>query len=80
MISICSGCDEIFHTELKQINAKQINPKICKTPEWNARNCLDEDCFYFDYENGCVNFLFCEKCASDRKIVSETFERFADIN
>jgi hypothetical protein len=79
MISICDGCGEFFPKKLNHVIAKQLPQVTCDTPEEEAHMCLNSDCIYQFNEDdyyGCTDFIFCDKCLSDSKIVEEVLENY----
>jgi hypothetical protein len=74
MISLCDGCGCIFITNLKTINAKVWNPRLCDIPVEESEVCSVIRCRYNIEGECCIEFQFCDDCLSDRSILDNRFK------
>ncbi len=82
MMSICVGCDQMFPGEINRVYAKQLPLVTCDTPEEEAHECLNSDCiYYFDEDDyfGCTDFILCDKCLADKKVIKEVLENYKEL-
>ena len=79
MTSLCDGCGKLFKDDLKVINAKRLKPSFCKVSLENSESCDNIKCYYNLDAECCVDFQFCEKCFSNKKVINATFADFVKI-
>ena len=80
MISLCDGCERIFGTRLKKINAKEWKPLLCSVPHEESKLCCNTECDYNLEGESCMDCQFCPECLADKQIVDKTFFESASIN
>jgi len=66
-------------SELKTINAKEWNSRVCKVSVKKSYDCNKADCDYSLDGECCVEFQFCESCLNS-KTVDNCFMNFLEIN
>ena len=79
MISVCDGCEMLFGTKLKKINAKKQKPSLYRVTREKSESCRNIECDYNLEAECCIECQSCPKPLANKQIVDKTFSESAPI-